>query len=85
MGLIDGPGAPEASGARDAESHGNKLLKLGLLVLLVYTLLPVFGVGRTRNATGDVLFELWYLIGFLVISFFVMHELITPLPPKDEA
>jgi hypothetical protein len=50
-----------------------------------YALLPAFGAGLYRNGSGQVFFENWYLLGFLVVSFFLMHELITPLPPKDEA
>ena len=46
-------------------------------------MLPVFGVGFYRNGSGQLFFQLWYLVGFMVIAFFLMHELITPLPPKD--
>ena len=56
------------------------------LVALVrlFASLPVFGVGFYRNGSGQLFFQLWYLIGFMIIAFFLMHELITPLPPKDE-
>jgi hypothetical protein len=54
-----------------------------LLALCAYATLPVFGVGFYRNGSGQLFFQLWYLIGFMVIAFFLMHELITPLPPRD--
>ena len=69
-----------------SEENGKKGHKavLGLLVaFLLYAAIPVFGIGRYRNSSGQVFFENWYLLGFLVVAFFLMHELITPLPPKD--
>ena len=66
------------------EGHkGHKAVLIFLVALLAYSLLPVFGVGFYRNGSGQLFFQLWYLIGFMVIAFFLMHELITPLPPKD--
>ena len=68
----------------DETSHkGHKAVLIFLVALLAYSLLPVFGVGFYRNGSGQLFFQLWYLIGFMVIAFFLMHELITPLPPKD--
>jgi len=68
----------------DATSHkGHTAVLIFLLALCAYGTLPVFGVGFYRNGSGQLFFQLWYLIGFMVIAFFLMHELITPLPPKD--
>jgi hypothetical protein len=68
----------------DATSHkGQKAVLIFLLALCAYGTLPVFGVGFYRNGSGQLFFQLWYLIGFMVIAFFLMHELITPLPPRD--
>jgi hypothetical protein len=69
---------------RDKTSHkGHKAVLIFLLALLAYATLPVFGVGFYRNGSGQLFFQLWYLVGFMIIAFFLMHELITPLPPKD--
>ena len=62
---------------------GHKAVLVLLVGLVLYALVPFFGIGRYRNASGQVFFDNWYLLGFLVVSFFLMHELITPLPPKD--
>jgi hypothetical protein len=62
---------------------GHKAVLVLLVALALYALVPVFGIGRYRNGSGQVFFENWYLLGFLVVSFFLMHELITPLPPKS--
>jgi hypothetical protein len=68
----------------DEASHkGHKAVLIFLFALLAYALLPVFGVGFYRNGSGQLFFTLWYLVGFMIIAFFLMHELITPLPPKD--
>ena len=68
----------------DETNHkGHKAVLIFLFALLAYSALPVFGVGFYRNGSGQVFFTLWYLIGFMLIAFFLMHELITPLPPKD--
>ncbi len=68
----------------DETSHkGHKAVLIFLFALVAYSILPVFGVGFYRNGSGQLFFQLWYLIGFMVIAFFLMHELITPLPPKD--
>jgi hypothetical protein len=68
----------------DETSHkGHKAVRIFLFALLAYAALPVFGVGLYRNGSGQVFFTLWYLIGFMILAFFLMHELITPLPPKD--
>ncbi|HTS03915.1 MAG TPA: hypothetical protein VMN04_15435 [Thermoanaerobaculia bacterium] len=64
------------------KGHKAVLVLLGLF--LAWALIPVFGVGMYRNGSGQIFFDLWYLIGFMVVAFFLMHELITPLPPKDE-
>jgi hypothetical protein len=68
----------------DGTSHkGHKAVLIFLVALCAYSTLPVFGVGFYRNGSGQLFFQLWYLIGFMVIAFFLMHELITPLPPRD--
>jgi hypothetical protein len=68
----------------DETSHkGQKAVLIFLLALCAYATLPVFGVGFYRNGSGQLFFQLWYLVGFMVIAFFLMHELITPLPPRD--
>jgi hypothetical protein len=68
----------------DATSHkSHKAVLLFLVALCAYSVLPVFGIGFYRNGSNQLFFQLWYLIGFMVIAFFLMHELITPLPPKD--
>jgi hypothetical protein len=67
----------------DATSHkGHKAVLLFLVALCAYGALPVFGIGFYRNGSNQLFFQLWYLVGFMVIAFFLMHELITPLPPK---
>jgi hypothetical protein len=67
----------------DSNHKGHKAVLIFLFALLAYAALPVFGVGFYRNGSGQVFFTLWYLIGFMILAFFLMHELITPLPPKD--
>jgi len=68
----------------DETSHkGHKAVLIFLFALCAYALLPVFGVGFYRNGSGQLFFQLWYLVGFMIIAFFLMHELITPLPPRD--
>ncbi len=70
---------------RDAHAtKGHKAVLVLLALFCAYALIPVFGVGMYRNGSGQVFFDLWYLIGFMIVAFFLMHELITPLPPKDE-
>jgi hypothetical protein len=68
----------------DATSHeGHKAVLIFLVALCAYSVLPFFGIGFYRNGSGQWFFQLWYLIGFMIIAFFLMHELITPLPPKE--
>jgi hypothetical protein len=68
----------------DETSHkGHKAVLIFLFALCAYALLPVFGVGFYRNGSNQLFFQLWYLVGFMIIAFFLMHELITPLPPRD--
>jgi hypothetical protein len=68
----------------DATSHkGHKAVLIFLVALCAYSVLPFFGVGSYRNGSGQLFFHLWYMIGFMIIGFFLMHELITPLPPKE--
>jgi hypothetical protein len=69
------------------DTHANKGHRAVLVLLALfcaYALIPVFGVGMYRNGSGQIFFDLWYLLGFMIVAFFLMHELITPLPPKDE-
>ena len=69
----------------DETSHkGHKAVLVFLAALCLYSVLPVFGVGFYRNGSGQLFFQLWYLVGFMLIGFVLMHELITPLPPKDK-
>jgi hypothetical protein len=75
--------ADESTHGGHEGKKGHKAVLIFLVALLAYALLPVFGVGFYRNGSGQVFFTLWYLIGFMVLAFFLMHELITPLPPKD--
>ncbi|MGA7990391.1 MAG: hypothetical protein WCC53_03060 [Thermoanaerobaculia bacterium] len=63
--------------------HGHKAVLVLLAVFCAYAVVPVFGVGFYRNGSGQKFFDVWYLIGFMIVAFFLMHELITPLPPKD--
>jgi hypothetical protein len=63
---------------------GHKAVLVLLALLCAYALVPVLGTGLYRNGSGQVFFDLWYLVGFMVIAFFLMHELITPLPPKEK-
>ena len=70
-------------GDHDAKK-GHKAVLVLLALFCAYALIPVFGVGMYRNGSGQVFFELWFLIGFMILGFFLMHELITPLPPKGE-
>jgi hypothetical protein len=68
----------------DETSHkGHKAVLVFLAALCLYSVLPVFGVGFYRNGSGQLFFQLWYLVGFMLIGFLLMHELITPLPPKE--
>ena len=65
-------------------SKGHKAVLVLLALFCAYALVPVFGMGLYRNGSGQVFFDTPYLIGFMVLAFFLMHELITPLPPKKE-
>jgi hypothetical protein len=65
------------------EAHGHKSVRYLLFLLIAYALLPAFGIGLYRNNSGDRFFSFWYLLVFLVIGFFLIHEFITPLPPKE--
>ena len=70
---------------RDAHAtKGHKAVLVLLGLFCAWALIPVFGVGMYRNGSGQIFFDLWYLIGFMIVAFFLMHELITPLPPKGE-
>jgi hypothetical protein len=62
--------------------HGHKAVLVLFVAFSAYSLVPVFGVGFYRNGSGQKFFDLWYLLGFMIVAFFLMHELITPLPPK---
>jgi hypothetical protein len=67
---------------RDTHAEkGHKAVRFLLALFGAFALLPAFGAGLYRNGSGQVFFDLWYLLGFMVIAFFLMHELITPLPP----
>ena len=63
---------------------GHKAVLVLLALTCAWALVPVTGVGLYRNGSGQVFFDLWYLLGFLICGFFLMHELITPLPPKEK-
>ena len=63
------------------ESHF--IVKLFLVLLAVWAFLPVFGIGLWKNSSGDLSFDLWYLIVFMIFAFMLMHEFITPLPAKE--
>lgn len=63
------------------ESHTAVLIFLAALA--GWSVLPVFGIGLWKNASGDLSFDLWYLIVFMIIAFLLMHEFITPLPARD--
>jgi len=77
--------APETPAPNDVTKHESPhLIKWLVLALLGYSFLPAFGVGTYRSASGDKFFDLWYMIGFMLIAFFLMHEFITPLPPRTE-
>jgi hypothetical protein len=65
--------------------HGALMVKLFLFANVAWLALPVFGIGTYRNGSGDLSFELWYLVAFLVLAFLLMHEIITPMPPKEDA
>ncbi|MEO8055310.1 MAG: hypothetical protein ABI768_09155 [Acidobacteriota bacterium] len=68
---------------RDAHAKKGHIAVLVLLALFcAWALVPVSGAGLYRNGSGQVFFDLWYLLGFMILAFFLMHELITPLPPK---
>ena len=70
---------------RDTHAEkGHKAVRILLALFCAYALLPVLGTGLYRNGSGQVFFENWYLLGFLVVSFFLMHELITPLPRREK-
>jgi hypothetical protein len=63
--------------------HGHGLLKGALIAAALWLLLPVFGLGLYKNSSGDISFDLWYLLVFMVIGLVLMHEFIAPLPPKE--
>jgi hypothetical protein len=63
---------------------GHKAVLVLLALTCAWALVPVTGAGLYRNGSGQVFFDLWYLLGFLICGFFLMHELITPLPPKEK-
>lgn len=63
------------------ESHF--AVKLILILLAGWAVLPVFGIGLWKNSSGDLSFDLWYLIVFMLIAFALMHEFITPMPAAD--
>lgn len=65
-------------------TKGHKAVLVLLALFCAYALVPVFGAGLYRNGSGQVFFDLWYLVGFMILAFFLMHELITPLPPKEK-
>jgi hypothetical protein len=69
----------------EEKGHGALLVKIFLFANLAWLVLPVVGIGTYRNASGDLSFHLWYLIAFLILAFLLMHEIITPMPPKEEA
>ena len=71
--------APEPG--KSHESHF--AVKLILILLAGWAVLPVFGIGLWKNSSGDLSFDLWYLIVFMLIAFALMHEFITPLPAGD--
>ena len=72
---------PAALETQHAEEHaGHKGLRWLVLALLAYMVLPLVGVGLYQNGSGQSFFALWYVIGFMVLGFFLMHELITPFP-----
>ena len=62
---------------------GHKAVRWLVAALLAYSVLPFAGVGLYENGSGQSLFSLWYLIGFMVLGFFLMHELITPYPAAE--
>jgi hypothetical protein len=64
--------------------RGHWLLKASLFGLLGWGFLPVFGIGIYKNTSGDRSFDLWYLLVFMIIALILMHELIAPLPPKEQ-
>ncbi len=65
------------------ETPGHKTVRYLLFLLIAYSVLPFLGVGLYKNASGDRFFSFWYLLVYLVISFFLIHEFITPMPPKE--
>ena len=66
---------------KSPESHF--AVKLFVLLLVGWSFLPAFGIGLWKNPSGDISFDLWYLIVFMLIAFLLMHEFITPLPARD--
>lgn len=84
LNLTDPAESRAAEAVPHAEKHeSHKALFFFLFALAAYAMLPLVGVGFYRNGSGDRFFSLWYMIGFLLIAFFLMHEFITPVPPKD--
>ena len=65
----------------DATSHkGHKAVLLFLVALCAYSTLPVFGIGFYRNGSNQLFFQLWYLVGFMVIAFFPVSYTHLTLP-----
>ena len=72
---------PPASDHRHGPRSHRAVIVL-LAALAAWGLLPFLGLGTYGTPNGQTFFTMWYLIGFMVIAFFLMHEFITPAPER---
>ena len=80
--LIDQDAQAHAGDTHSDKPHGHFLLKASCIAFALWLLLPVFGVGLYKNASGDRSFDMWYPLSLMTIALVIMHEFIAPLPPK---
>jgi len=81
--LIDAHAVEHAGDTHSEEAHGHFLMKASLAAFAIWLLLPVFGIGLYRNASGDRSFDMWYVLSLMAIALVIMHEFIAPIPPKE--
>ena len=66
-------------------------LRIAFLLLVVWGVLPLFGVAISESR-GQMQFATWWLLGMMLVCGFILHDVITPRhdykeksePPRDE-
>ncbi len=81
--MINAHAIEHAGVAHSEQAHGHFLLKASLGAFFLSLLLPVFGIGVYKNTSGELNFEIWYVLGVMTVALVVMHEFIAPMPPKE--